>query len=651
MKTGLESLETGAPNITYSGNEGPKPPQQMAMADPLLVEEYQKYVFEMEEQGLTPMSFEEFRLQAMSGMAEGGRVPAAFGGIMDSATGRKGYFGGSFSSFNPIRMAKKAVKAVAKPVKKILKSPVGKAALMAAAIYYGPQAAAKYFPRANPSSFMGRLASGKDLAFLDKLRATGSAFKTLLPGGITPGGGISELKIPFLDNASTAKDIFEVSGKALKPTGNIDSFGRILSEGEKLASLPEVLKKSALEGLKKTTEPSLLKTAAYIGAPSIIAGGYTAAQPKESLNTTVETASTGPSIKDVTGGLSLDDIARLARLNKLDSDYRFMGLPGTRLYSANGGRIGFSNGGDPDDADADDQDSSYDDGPLLIPDDADLSPDDFYGRKEKPSGIMMVDAKGPDYYADMYMKYAQDMINEGIEPMSIEDFVKILKELQTTGKAQGGRIGYDDGGLSSLRSAALTELYKTNDDEEDKKLAFGGSAGLPPITAGIEGQNSQSFSDDETPAPTQPDQMPRPRPMMNPMMMRGMNPMMMRRMNPMMASGMNPMMSMQPRMMAQDGGMMNMGGMEKDYRNTGGFVPIGGQERADDVPARLSKNEFVFTADAVRNAGGGDIDKGAEIMENMMENLEQGGKVSEESQGLSGARAMFATQQRLGEVL
>ncbi len=102
---------------------------------------------------------------------------------------------------------------------------------------------------------------------------------------------------------------------------------------------------------------------------------------------------------------------------------------------------------------------------------------------------------------------------------------------------------------------------------------------------------------------------------------------------------------------AQEGGLMDLGGMEKDYRNEGGFVPIGGQERADDVPARLSKNEFVFTADAVRNAGGGDIDKGAEIMENLMENLENGGKVSEESQGLEGARNMFATSQRLEGVL
>jgi hypothetical protein len=62
---------------------------------------------------------------------------------------------------------------------------------------------------------------------------------------------------------------------------------------------------------------------------------------------------------------------------------------------------------------------------------------------------------------------------------------------------------------------------------------------------------------------------------------------------------------------AQEGGIMDLGGMEKDYRAEGGFVPIGREEKADDVPARLSVNEFVFTADAVRNAGGGDIDQGA----------------------------------------
>ena len=70
-----------------------------------------------------------------------------------------------------------------------------------------------------------------------------------------------------------------------------------------------------------------------------------------------------------------------------------------------------------------------------------------------------------------------------------------------------------------------------------------------------------------------------------------------------------------------EGGMMDMGGMEMDLRG-GGFVPMGRAEKADDVPARLSKNEFVFTADAVRAAGGGDIDKGADKMYATMKKLE-----------------------------
>ena len=89
---------------------------------------------------------------------------------------------------------------------------------------------------------------------------------------------------------------------------------------------------------------------------------------------------------------------------------------------------------------------------------------------------------------------------------------------------------------------------------------------------------------------------------------------------------------------------MSLGGMEKDYRQEGGFVPLGKEEKADDVPARLSKNEFVFTADAVKAAGGGDIDAGAEVMQNVMTNLEGGGTISEESQG---AQGMYNQQQML----
>ena len=65
---------------------------------------------------------------------------------------------------------------------------------------------------------------------------------------------------------------------------------------------------------------------------------------------------------------------------------------------------------------------------------------------------------------------------------------------------------------------------------------------------------------------------------------------------------------------------------ELDYRQSGGFVPVGVKEKADDVPAMLSKNEFVMTADAVRGIGGGSVDKGAEKLYNVMKQAEKVGR-------------------------
>ena len=90
-----------------------------------------------------------------------------------------------------------------------------------------------------------------------------------------------------------------------------------------------------------------------------------------------------------------------------------------------------------------------------------------------------------------------------------------------------------------------------------------------------------------------------------------------------------------------EGGIMDLGGMEKDYRNTGGFVDIGEYEKKDDVPARLSVNEFVMTADAVRGMGDGDIDLGAKRMENLMGTMEN----------KKGAQQMFDVSERLSEVV
>ena len=84
---------------------------------------------------------------------------------------------------------------------------------------------------------------------------------------------------------------------------------------------------------------------------------------------------------------------------------------------------------------------------------------------------------------------------------------------------------------------------------------------------------------------------------------------------------------MSPRMGRAGGGIMEVApgvpaGMELDYRNTGGFIPMGGPEKADDVPAMLSRNEFVMTADAVRGMGDGDVNAGAQRMYDLMNNLE-----------------------------
>jgi len=67
---------------------------------------------------------------------------------------------------------------------------------------------------------------------------------------------------------------------------------------------------------------------------------------------------------------------------------------------------------------------------------------------------------------------------------------------------------------------------------------------------------------------------------------------------------------------------------ELDLRDSGGFIPpVGIKEKADDIPAMLSNNEFVFTADAVRGMGGGDVNRGAQRLYDQMKMLEKGGRV------------------------
>ena len=249
-----------------------------------------------------------------------------------------------------------------------------------------------------------------------------------------------------------------------------------------------------------------------------------------------------------------------------------------------------------------------------------------------------------------YMKYRQ---NGGTMPF--EQFAKMVMQQQgqTQMAANGGRIGYNIGGDVQEDVEVInedTQQVASNSENDrilellfEKYLDMGMSADEAEAAARMEfDQMSQGPAMEETMvedrvmanAGGMMDYMSSANPMADSYLMEDTDIVNMYR----------PGGDRQP---AAEGGIMDLGGMEKDYRAEGGFVPIGGQEKADDVPARLSKNEFVFTADAVRNAGGGDIDAGAEVMENMMNHLEQGGQVSEESQGGNPAQEMFDTAQQL----
>jgi hypothetical protein len=199
-------------------------------------------------------------------------------------------------------------------------------------------------------------------------------------------------------------------------------------------------------------------------------------------------------------------------------------------------------------------------------------------------------------------------------------------------KAYGGRIGYADG----TPAAGLVYRPKYEGPYMGPLIMGGPQRGQYYNQPGT--LRSITGPDGAIPRPGMP-MMSAPRPEVAPQInsikeammslpQTRSNPRMsaMRKLNQVQDPRMIRLMQMLRRQPAAMGGIMNlkMGGtpVEMDLRAKGGFVPIGKKERADDVPARLSKNEFVFTAKAVRNAGGGDIREGARKMYNLMNKLE-----------------------------
>jgi hypothetical protein len=217
------------------------------------------------------------------------------------------------------------------------------------------------------------------------------------------------------------------------------------------------------------------------------------------------------------------------------------------------------------------------------------------------------------------------------EKQIIYDYI----EANRNKKANGGRIGYADGvgpiplGLVDYRGTPWENSFKAVTQPVERRM------GLATYPDGSYPDGNMTNAVQAIPRPGQystqvqlPSQQESIREAIMSLPQTRSNPQMnaMRRYSQVRDPRMMRLMQMLKRQPAAMGGIMNlkMGGMpvEMDLRAKGGFVPIGKKERADDVPARLSKNEFVFTANAVRNAGNGDIRKGAKRMYNLMHQLE-----------------------------
>jgi len=526
-----EELETNAPSIKYRGDEGPKSPQemeQMMMAQ--LEEEYAKYVFEMQEQGIEPMSMQQFIEQAMAeGQMSGGqplpsdptkpvnpfqpkptgpvlpdRQMAAYGGIM-GLDGRKQYgIGSSLKKF----------------VRKVIPNEVSKIAVKAA-------------PFVAP-------------------------FNPLAAGLMAGVGGFDQ-------------------------TGRI---GSSLKSGLMNYGLGNVARMAGGAGFQKGfTNPNAASNASfmdkYLSSP-YVKGEDIFSKTKERFFPGKETITTevdkviptaqgdydiyGEKIKEAgSGGVKglTDKITSFALDNKL-------------LTGLVAGTVGAS---------------------ALM---GNMEPEEIQDL-QRGEGLNIESIRTE------VIEAFKDPSGEKLAALrSKYPFLGTRESKNLTGLAYGGRIGFDNGGGIMMASSDM------GDPKENAEYYSQRMFGKPYKE--LNADELEEFQEE------------------------------MRRL-------MNKFMSNGGRINRAEGGIMDLGGMEKDYRAEGGFVPIGKQEKADDVPARLSVNEFVFTADAVRNAGGGDIDKGAEVMENMMKYLEQGGQVSEESQGMAGAQQMFETSERLSEVI
>ena len=191
----------------------------------------------------------------------------------------------------------------------------------------------------------------------------------------------------------------------------------------------------------------------------------------------------------------------------------------------------------------------------------------------------------------IYLKDYYTKLNPNASDEEVEEFITV----NTSEYAVGGRVGLESGtpkkGLESLskedmKKFRITLPNKIEYDEDGNRKKYPKPKAEP-----------HRFQYDEDGNRIKP---PKPLLLRNKSAMGGLQSMPMGQMR-----------------------MNKAGTIERDYRETGGFVPVGIKEKADDVPAMLSKNEFVMTADAVRGIGDANIEKGAQRLYDQMKQAEK----------------------------
>ena len=721
-----DTLTTDAPSIKYEGDQGPQSPQDERMAQ--LKNEYMQYVFEQKDLGEPIMSFEEW-YQAVYEASKMGvdagrqpqpmmrqpqpmmRQPVAYGGIMGLGGRRRYGFGSRLRKLIPNEVAR--VAEVAAPI----------AAMVA------PQFAL-------PAALIGGLGT------YDRTGKLGSALKsgamTYAAGQLSPGmerfknvGGtnIWNTRSPLHDmynlgSGTKTQGIRNLNPFKKGPPTNVYRPGQTIEKGG--APFTSFLEKAQRAG-DETVPGGIMKQIDKFAVPILLGSmGLAAATAKpQDMKAAMSRGK----------GLELDSIREEVRVAladpsgekwiELQKKYPYMGERSTKR-AAEGGimRLAYDNGGDVDTpwwkfwGGAADPEQPTEDTTMVGETLTKINQRALMtARAAQEAGIPLNDAQKQiirqaeeqglayggraRYYAggqsipsdytveDAMMTTTQDKLGGITDVMKQADLFRQGSVGQFYA-ARGGRIGYDNGGLSSLdfvdkiysdEARALAgnipeirkhgsqyapTLFEERTDTGEWKYPGEPREGQEYLTSTLQGANTildkmemkkqrlkelakekgldfddifkmelDRIYDIEGPATKDLTKIKDRE--------RILDDMEFKLTENLYAQG--------GRIRAQEGGLMDLGGMEKDYRNDGGFVPLGEEEKADDVPARLSKNEFVFTADAVRGAGGGDIDKGAEIMENIMKNLEQGGRISEETQGLGGAQEMFDVSERLSEVV